>query len=244
MKHALMNSVALRGGLAALACAMLLGAPAMAAPAAGPGMPASARPDPGTPNIGGVWAMPKPITKLTTLDGKAPPLLPAAKAEYDKTVAALKKDPKTDPVSDCLMHGVPRLIYAPYPVAILQEKQRINFVYEVNHTFRIVPLNEPLPDEPDPNYLGYSVGKWEGNTLVIDTVGLNTKTWLDYSGLPHSDKLKVQERYTVDGNTIKGQVNITDPGAYSAPWSTAFTLVKKPAGTELKESVCTRDHKM
>jgi hypothetical protein len=232
--------------LIALAASSLAGA---AAAAADPwaGVPAAERPAAGTPNLSGAWAMPSPIHALKTTDGKDPPLLPAARAEYQKRQAALKADPKSDPVSNCWMQGVPRLIYAPYPVLIAQEKDRVNLVYETNHTFRIISLKHPLPKEGpdlDPLWLGYSAGRWEGKTLVIDTVGFNDKTWLDYSGLPHGEKLKVQERYTLKGpDRIDGVVTITDPDTYSRPWSTAFTLVKKP-GYELKESVCVRDHRM
>jgi hypothetical protein len=211
------------------------------------GVPQAERPAAGVPNLSGVWAMPSPIRALRTTDGKDPPLLPSARAEYQKRQAALKADPKSDPAANCWMQGVPRLVYAPYPVLIAQEKDRVNLVYETNHTFRIVSLRHPLPKEGpdlDPLWLGYSAGRWEGRTLVIDTVGFNDKTWLDYSGLPHGEKLKVQERYTLKGpDRIEGVVTITDPDTFSRPWSTAFTLVKKP-GYELKESVCVRDHRM
>lgn len=233
----------------ALICLALsaLASTALAAAAPWDGVPVAERPLPGTPNIGGMWAMPRPITRLKTLDGGDPPLLPAARAAYDKAAAALKADPSTDPVSKCWMQGVPRLIYAPYPVLISQEKDRINFVHEVNHTFRVISLTRPLPMEDgdlDPAWLGYSAGRWEGQTLVIDTIGFNDKTWLDYSGLPHSDKLKVQERYRLkDADTIEGQITITDPETFSRPWTTGFTLVRKP-NYEMKESVCVRDHKM
>jgi hypothetical protein len=238
-------------GLTALAATALAGA-ASAASAPGPsaswaGVPAAERPAAGTPDLSGVWAMPRPIRALKTIDGKDPPLLPAARAEYQKHQAALKADPKNDPVSNCWMQGVPRVIYAPYPVLIAQEKDRVNLVYETNHTFRIVSLRHPLPKDGadlDPLWLGYSAGHFDGKTLVIDTVGLNDKTWLDYSGLPHGEKLKVQERYTLKGpDRIEGVVTITDPDTFSRPWSTAFTLVKKP-GYELKENVCVRDHRM
>jgi hypothetical protein len=211
------------------------------------GVPAAERPVAGTPNLSGIWAMPSPVRALKTTDGKDPPLLPAARAEYQKRQAALKADPKSDPDSNCWMQGVPRLVYAPYPVMIAQEKDRVNLVYETNHTFRIVSLKKPLPQEGpdlDPLWLGYSAGHWDGKTLVIDTIGLNDKTWLDYSGLPHGEKLKVQERYTLASpDRIDGMVTITDPDTFSRPWSTAFTLVKKP-GYELKENVCVRDHRM
>jgi hypothetical protein len=211
------------------------------------GVPAAERPAADTPNLSGVWAMPSPIRALKTADGQDPPLLPAARAEYQKRQAALKADPKSDPVSNCWMQGVPRLIYAPYPVLIAQEKDRVNLVYETNHTFRIISLKQPLPKESadlDPLWLGYSAGHWQGKTLVIDTIGFNDKTWLDYSGLPHGEKLKVEERYTLKGeDRIEGQVTITDPDTYARPWTTSFTLAKKP-GYELKESVCVRDHHM
>ena len=240
------NTVLIGFASAALA-GVALAATAPKTSASWEGVPAAERPSADTPNLSGVWAMPSPIRALKTTDGKDPPLLPAARAEYNKRQATLRADPKSDPVSNCWMQGVPRLVYAPYPVLIAQEKNRVNLVYETNHTFRIVSLKHPLPKagpELDPLWLGYSAGRWDGKTLVVDTIGFNDKTWLDYSGLPHGEKLKVQERYTLDGpDRIKGTVTITDPDTFSRPWSTAFTLVRKP-GYELKESVCVRDHRM
>jgi hypothetical protein len=220
---------------------------ALAAIVAPSGAVAAAEAGVGAPDLSGVWAMPSPIRALKTTDGQDPPLLPAARAEYEKRQAALKADPNSDPAAKCWMQGVPRLIYAPYPVLIAQERDRVNLVYETNHTFRIISLKRPLPPEGpdlDPLWLGYSAGHWEGKTLVIDTIGFNDKTWLDYSGLPHGEKLRVQERYTPAGpDRIEGVVSITDPDTFSRPWSTAFTLVRKP-GYELKENVCARDHRM
>lgn len=210
-------------------------------------LPAQQRPDPGTPNFNGKWAMATPIRSLKTADGKEPPLLPAAKKQYAANQAALKASAKNDPIANCWIQGVPRITYAPYPMLISQDKDRVNLVYETNHTFRIVSLHRPLPkwdDTLDPHWLGYSAARWDGKTLVIDTIGQNDKTWLDYSGLPHSEKLKVEERYTLDGpDRIKGEVTLTDPETFSKPWSTHFTLVRQP-GYDLKESVCVRDHKM
>jgi hypothetical protein len=240
-------SLTTKSVLIALMAAAALAGGAVAASDPWAGVPAAERPSANVPNLSGVWAMPSPVRALKTVDGKEPPLLPAARAEYQKRQAALKADPKSDPMSNCWMQGVPRLVYAPYPVLIAQEKDRVNLVYETNHTFRIVSLKHPLPKEGpdlDPLWLGYSAGHWNGKTLVVDTVGFNDKTWLDYSGLPHGEKLKVQERYTLDGpDRIKGVVVITDPDTFSRPWSTAFSLVRKP-GYDLKESVCVRDHRM
>jgi hypothetical protein len=199
----------------------------------------------GIPNLTGKWAMAKPITHLLTSEGKEPPLNAAGKAEYAKRLAALSAgDRKIDPISACLMHGTPRLLYAPYPFLILQTTRSVSFVHEANHTFRIIYWDKALPDDPDPDYLGYSIARFEGRTLVIDTIGLNDKTWLDYSGLPHGEKLKVQEHYTLtDPNTIKGSIALTDPDYYSSPWTTNFVLKRQP-GMDIKENVCTDTHRM
>jgi hypothetical protein len=228
--------------LAAGAGLLVSGAVAAAAPS---DAPLFEQPPPGTPNLTGKWEMPAHVAHLLTTDGKEPPLNAAGKAEYAKRQAALKAgDKKIDPTSDCLMHGTPRLLYAPYPFLILQTTRSVDFVHEVNHTFRIVYWDKTLPEDPDPDYLGYSRARFEGKTLVIETVGLNDKTWLDYSGLPHGEKLQLQERYTLaDSNTIKGTIRIADPDYYSAPWTTPFTLKKQP-GMAIEENVCMDTHKM
>ena len=238
-----MSKLARRLG-ALLGSALLASLPVPAALAA-TDAPVFEQPPPGTPNLTGKWLMGKRITHLVTTDGKEPPLNAAGNAEFAKRQAALKAgDHKVDPISDCIMHGTPRLLYAPYPFLILQTTRSVDFVHEVNHTFRIIYWDKTLPEDPDPDYLGYSIARFEGPTLVIDTIGLNDKTWLDYSGLPHGEKLRVQERYTLaDSNTIKGTVAITDPDFYTAPWTTAFTLKKQP-GMAIKENVCKDTHQM
>lgn len=199
----------------------------------------------GMPKLTGKWAMPSPIKHLLTTQGKDPPLNATGRAEYASRQAALKAgDSKIDPIASCLMHGTPRLLYAPYPFLILETARSVNFVHEANHTFRIIYWDKTPPEEPDPTYLGSSIARFEGKTLVIDTIGFNDKTWLDYSGLPHGEKLKVEERYALaDPNTIEGRVIITDPDYYTSSWSSNFTLKKQP-GMELKESVCTDTHRM
>jgi hypothetical protein len=239
----------------AAAAIALVGVAAMAAGMAAPARqthgpakvdaPLFEQPAPGTTNLTGKWAMTPRITHLLTSDGKEPPLNASGKAEYEKRQAALHAaDKGVDPINACLMHGTPRLLYAPYPFLILQTTRSVNFVHEVNHTFRIIYWDKDLPEDPDPDYLGYSIARFEGPTLVIDTIGLNDKTWLDYSGLPHGEKLKVVERYTLtDPNTIKGSITLTDPDYYTTAWTTNFTLRKQP-GMEIEENVCTDTHRM
>jgi hypothetical protein len=203
------------------------------------------QPPPGTANFTGKWVMAPRITHMLTADGKEPPLNAAGRALYEQRQAALKAGDKTiDPISRCLMHGTPRLLYAPYPFLILQTTRSVNFVHEANHTFRIIYWDKTLPEDPDPDYLGYSIARIEGRTLVIDTIGLNDTTWLDYSGLPHGEKLKVQERYTLSRHDrIVGSVTITDPQYYTKPWTSRFTLKRLP-GVDLEENVCMDTHRM
>ncbi|HTV50760.1 MAG TPA: hypothetical protein VME21_06205 [Steroidobacteraceae bacterium] len=218
---------------------------AAAAPSAPGADPLFEQPPAGTPNFTGKWLMQGPITHLLTTDGREPPLNAAGRAEYARRQAALQRgDRSVDPLSHCLMHGVPRLLYAPYPFLILQTTRSIAFVHEANHTFRIIYWDKMLPEDPDPDWLGYSIARFEGRTLVIDTIGFNDKTWLDYSGLPHGEKLRVQERFTLkDASTIEGTVTLSDPDFYRWPWSTRFVL-KKQDGMQLRENVCTDTHQM
>ena len=238
-------------GLALLAAGLMatgLAASAALAADAADGIPKSRLPAAGTPNIAGAWTMPARPKMVKTVAGKEPPLLPAARAEYQKRQAALQKDPKTDPIADCLPHGPLRIFYNPYPLLILQESDQVDFVFEANHTYRFVDLTRPPPqlndDTRTSTYMGYAAGKWQGKTLVVDTVGFNDKTWLDASGLPHGEKLTTQEKFTLkDPNTLEGVVTVTDPDNYSAPWTTSFTL-KRLANYQPTEMVCVNDHKM
>lgn len=228
--------------IALMGCAFA--APAFAAVPAPAASTVFEQPPAGAPNFTGKWAMPKPVRKLVTLDGKSPPLTAAGAKAYAANQARLKADPKSDPVASCLMHGVPRLLYSPYPLLILHTTRAVAFVHEANHTFRIAYWNDPLPEDWSANWLGHSSAKMTGKSLVIDTEGMNAETWLDYSGLPHGEKLKVRETFTLAGpTTIKGEVTITDPDFYSRPWKSVFTLVKQP-GMTLKENVCQDTHQM
>ena len=107
------------------------------------------------------------------------------------------------------------------------------------HTYRRIYLDgRPHPKDLVPSYYGHSIGRWEGDTLVIETVGFNEKFWIDRQGTPHTDKLKMTEKLTrTDSNTIKYDVTIDDPGAYTRPWTSGFTL-RWTANSELFEYVC------
>ena len=204
----------------------------------------------GKPDLGngtGAWN-PNTVANLTGTGRQGPgrspvekrfvaPFLPWAKEFYDKAQNNLAKD---DPESRCLPPGIPRMMATPFPFQIYQLPDRIIQVWEGGaHMWRVIPMDgRPHSKDPDPWYLGEPRGRWEGDTLVVDNIAFNDRTWLDQDGTPHSDKLHVIERYTrVDELTLKYEYIIDDPGAYSETWSNSFNIPFVP-GAELAEYVC------
>ena len=153
---------------------------------------------------------------------------------------------KDDPEANCLPAGVPR--QAPYPWRIVQFPQtqptHMFFLFEGNiHSYRQIFLDgRKHPDDPDPSWYGHSVGTWEGDTLVIDSVGFNDRFWFDFAGHPHTEKLHIIERYRrPDFNTLEYDVTIDDAGAYTRP----FTIRGRSTyetGTELMEYICNENN--
>jgi hypothetical protein len=140
----------------------------------------------------------------------------------------------------CLPPGVPRISLMARPFAIVQTPDRILFVYEGGaHVWRQVWVDgRAHPKDPNPNWLGDSIGHWDDETLVVDSVGFNDRTWLDDAGHPHSDRLHVIEKYSrTSPGTMKYEVVIDDPGAYTRSWSASNTLSFRP-GQRLEEDIC------
>ena len=227
-----MTTSAYRGAMRALAALTMAGF-AVAAHAA-------------EPNFTGIWRTPTFIPTLKTDKGALPPLRPEAAAIYKKRVADRAAGRKVnDPLDACMPHGIPRLMYAPYPMLILQTPKQVNIIQEANHSYRMIYVGGAHPDDGDPKWFGSAVGHWEGDTLVVETTQFNDKTWLDKAGLPHSEDLKVTERLrmTAGGKTLVDRITIDDPKTFTAPWSTTVRYNKQP-GMRLPEAACTRDHKM
>jgi len=195
-------------------------------------------------SFAGVWLLEGDHATVRTVDGRLPPMKPAARRRYDAAVAARRKGrPIGDTVTKCLPHGLPRLMFAPYPFEILQEKQQLTFLHEAHHMPRLVYLGEKLPalETLDNNYMGASAGNWDGDTLVIDSAGFNDITTIDTAGVPHSEALTLQERMRVidGGQTLEDVITVTDPETFTKPWQTRVTFKRLPADTWLKEFVCT-----
>jgi len=228
---------------------------APAAPAAGQGRGAAARPATiaGHPNFNGVWqaigsahwnledhsaaaAGPAnaPFWQLgamfaipagqSVVVGGTIPYLPAGLKKRQENMAGW---PKSDPEAKCYMGGIPRSTYMPYPFQIVQGQKDILFVYEYASSNRIVHMDKPS-EAPVDSWMGWSNGKWDGNTLVIEVTGNNDQTWFDRAGNHHSDALKVTERYTLAGeNHINYEATIEDAKTFSKPWQIRMPLYRR-----------------
>lgn len=143
-----------------------------------------------------------------------------------------------DPMARCLMVGVPRITTMPMPFQITQTKDQVLFLYEAFHAFRIAPFNKPHPDDGEPSFMGDSVASWDGDTLVLDVVGFNDKTWLGGVGTIHSEKLHVTERFTrVDYDTIVYEVKMEDPVVFTKPYNQRATI-RLRANDRVREYEC------
>ncbi len=148
-----------------------------------------------------------------------------------------------DPEARCLPTGVPRR--DPYPSKIVQLPNLVIILFEGNlHSFRQIFIDAQHPKDLEPTWWGHSIGHWEGNdTLVVDTVGFNGKTWLDLAGHGTSDQLHVIERYSrPDFGHLKNEITIEDPVYYTRPWKvTEITPLME--GQELMEYICTENER-
>ena len=208
-------------------------------------------------DLSGVWMMRNPpgsnrgFTLFTFTDPKTDPpvLTPWGEAKFkeakDSNGGANTLDQTNDPVlTKCYPPGTPRVYFHPYPFEFVQGAKSLLQVFEYDHTIRrIYTDGRQLPEDPDPSWMGYSVGHWDGDTtFVVETVGFNEKTWLDRLGHPHSDQLHVTERFRrVDADHLQVDITMTDPKALAKPWSTTFYYENRPAW-ELGEISCSGDY--
>ena len=198
----------------------------------------------GHPDLSGIWM---PNTKY--LQDLAADLKPgevpyqpwAEQVVRERANGARGKD---DPAAHCVP-GMPKLIVLPYPYKIFQYRGVTVILYEGFTTFRqIFTDGRELPKDPQPSWMGYSVGKWDKDTFVVDTVGINDKTWMDNAGRPHSEALHLVERYHRRSfGTLDVTVTIDDPKAYTRPWTVNESPARLVLGQDLLEYVCTENNK-
>lgn len=214
--------------------------------------PAAAQPAPAR-DLTGVWMVRNPptISSFTgaTFTREEPALTPWALAKYKEAKSSnsgqFNLETTNDPVlTRCDPPGVPRVYFHPYPFEFLHTPKYTLMLYEYDHMIRrIYTDGRQLPEDPDPTWMGHSVGRWEGpTTFVVETTGFNDRTWLDRLGHPHSTELRVTERFRrVDQGHMQVDFIIQDPVALVKPWTATFFLELRP-NWELAEISCAGDY--
>jgi hypothetical protein len=203
----------------------------------------------GKPDLSGVWwvpagvdanvpgAVPKYLLNLAAdLKPGVVMMLPWAQTFVKEQVASFGKN---HPVSRCLPPGVPLSYTTPVPFKIVQTPELVVMLYEASNSFRQVFVDgRALPADPFPAWVGYSVGRWEDNVFTVETTGFNDKTWLDGVGHPHTEALRITERYTRhDFGHMSIQITIDDAKTYFKPWTTTIGT-ELLTNTDVMESVC------
>jgi hypothetical protein len=183
--------------------------------------------------------------KIGKADAPLTPEYAAIYAMHRKNAAEGR--PTGDPTAGCLPQGMPRIMTMVYPMEIMQNDLQMNIFAEWNEQTRRIFLDgrpHPPADELDPTYYGHSIGHWEGNVLVAETVGLRGDTNLEASGLPHSDALVVHERlWLADKDTLKDEITLVDAKAYTKPWTVTKTYHRAEAGFTLLPYVCLENNR-
>jgi hypothetical protein len=199
----------------------------------------------GKPDLSGIWQAngPKWLRSLAgDLKPEDYPFRPEGKALYDQ-----RKDgslAKYEPDANCLPQGVPKINATPVPFKFVQTPGMVVILYEAFNLWRQVFMDgRELVKDPNPSWLGYSTGRYEGDTLVVETTGFNGKVWLDQLGLPQTEAGRVTERFRrKDFGHLEMRVTIDDPKAYTKPWTVTEEAVLQP-DTELLEFICNENEK-
>jgi hypothetical protein len=197
----------------------------------------------GKPDLSGLWLTRGIYIGNIAKDLKPGevPFQPWAEKLYKERLENLGKE---DPTGRCIPGGVPRSTAVPYPFKILTTPNIVVVLYEAVHAYRqIFTDGRPLPKDPNPNWLGYSIGRWEGDTFVVESSGFNDNVWLDNQGHPATESLRVTERFNRKTfGSMDIQITIDDPKAYTKPWNVTLPLALQP-DTELLEYICVENEK-
>jgi hypothetical protein len=230
----------------ALLAMVLVSAPRAAMAQAGGAAKADAAAIPrtpdGKPDLTGVWQRPY----VPDMTRNAKDQVGAGALPYTEEGAAIFKayDPaKFDYTGRCLPQGLTRSMNSPFPMEIFQSPGKVAFLYEAWNVFHIVPIGRQHPKDPDDTWMGNSVARWEGDTLVVDTITFNDKTNLDTVGHPHSDQMHVVERFSrTDATHIGYEVTVEDPKIFTKAWKNTRVFTLRP-DWEIMEYSCEENNK-
>jgi hypothetical protein len=203
--------------------------------------PAPRTPD-GKPDLSGLWQPAPNPYRFDLIQSLQDEVIfrPAAEAVFQRRIVDFRRD---DPVTNCLPGGPSDMLSTTY--RIMQSPAVVALLYE-NGTGRYRQIymdGRMLPADPNPTWLGYSVGRWEGDTLVVESAGFNDRTWLDRAGHPHSEKLRVTERFRrVDFGHVEYQIMFDDPETLTRPLSLSLPVSYR-ADTDMLENVCNENNR-
>ena len=197
----------------------------------------------GKPDISGLWEPPGAYIGNIAKDLKPGDVSfqPWAAELFQHRRDTLSKE---DPTGWCVPGGVPRSDVVPYPFKILTLPGMTLILYEAVQSYRqIFTDGRPLPKDPNPAWMGYSIGRWDGDTFVVESSGFNADAWLDNNGHPGTEALRVTERFRrKDFGNMDVEVTINDPKAYTKPWTVTLPFHLLP-DTELLEYICSENNK-
>jgi len=191
----------------------------------------------GKPDLSGIWAMNGLgyTTNITSVE-----MLPWAQKVYEARSATYGHE---DPAVSCLPEGPRAGLAGLEPFRIVQTPYVSFFLYETSPMRQVFSDGRKPPVDPTPTWMGYSVARWEGDTFLVETSGYNDKTWLDFTGHPHSEALRMTERFRrTDFGHMKVAITFDDLKAYTKPWTIDVDVSLVP-DTELLENVCLENEK-
>ena len=199
----------------------------------------------GKPDLSGLWDRPRvnDITKTSQMAAGGPTYVPVAELSFTPAGKTTwdSHNPRNDYAGACLPYGFPRAIVAIHPMQLLQSADHLAFLFEQNSWFTVVPIDgRPMPKDAadQPSWFGTSVGRWDGDTLVIETAALNGLTKLDTVGHPISSKTKLTQRFSRPNfGTINYEMIVDDPHNYTKPLTLKHTWTLKPEW-EIMEYSC------
>lgn len=195
----------------------------------------------GKPDITGLWYPDRGYIADIAKDLPSVPFQPWSADLYRHRRETEAKD---DPTGRCIVGGVPRSDAVPYPFKILTSPGMVVILYEAVHSYRqIFTDGRSLPQDPNPAWFGYSIGKWEKDAFVVESAGFNDNVWLDNNGHPATERLRVTERFrrrTIGRMDV--EITVDDPKAYTRPWTVTLPLTLMP-DSELLEYMCTENNR-
>jgi hypothetical protein len=215
-----------------------------------PARPAPAKAENAAANhdISGVWGALRNNYDFASFSKGDPPMTAWGQAQFNAAKPSqgprgVKLNETTDRVYQCFPPGMPYIYMQIFPMQIMQTPKEVIELFEYDHTVRYIFTDgRKHPADLTPTYNGHSIGHWEGDTLVVDTIGLNGKIWLDRLGHPESDQMHIVERiHRVDDKTLQVDFTFNDPKSYPKPWTAQLRYQLRPAW-DILELVCEDNH--